>query len=236
MSSISARAVTALAALDGVDLAPLKDDTGATDALMQDFKRFLALKAAHKDFYAALLSPSPRIDEVWHALILDTLLYKEACEAMLGEGEFIHHNPRGMADAAARDARLRRTLSSYKDAFGSAPLTGWPAAAAQPRAAAPAAAPAAPAQSAAANRSRRRAVNDEADHERPAQRPRYAMQINVRTLDGRTLHLDVRPSDSIDDVKRQIYTSDDGTPPDQQRLVHAGKQLERRGRAVGVAE
>ena len=49
---------------------------GATDAsaaLTIDFKRFMALKAAHKDYYAALLSPSPRVDQLWHALILDTL-------------------------------------------------------------------------------------------------------------------------------------------------------------------
>ena len=58
----------------------------------------------------ALLSPSPRVDELWHALILDTLAYKEACEAMLGAGGFLHHDPRGgraaLATSAAFSARI----------------------------------------------------------------------------------------------------------------------------------
>ena len=68
--------------LDAVDFTPLQQETGASEAVLEDFKRFLALKAANKDFYAALLSPSPRVDELWHAFILDTLAYKEACESI----------------------------------------------------------------------------------------------------------------------------------------------------------
>ena len=49
------------------------ETANASAALVRDFKRFMALKAAHKDYYAALLSPSPGVDELWHALILDTL-------------------------------------------------------------------------------------------------------------------------------------------------------------------
>ena len=99
----------AYASLANVDWSPLKADTNASDALLDDYKKFLALKAAQSDFYAALLSPSPQVDELWHAHILDTLAYKEACEAMLGAGGFIHHDPRGGRDAAARNTRLRRT-------------------------------------------------------------------------------------------------------------------------------
>ena len=111
--------------LDAVDFTPLQQETGASEAVLEDFKRFLALKAAHNDFYAALLSPSPRVDELWHALILDTLAYKETCEHMLGAGGFIHHNPRGGNDAAERRTRLNRTVAFYKAAFGN-PLTPWP--------------------------------------------------------------------------------------------------------------
>ena len=102
MSTPHTKAVQLRRALDHIDFGPLQQETGASAALLEDFKRFLALKAAHKDFYAALLSPSPRVDELWHAFILDTLVYQEACEAMLGDGGFIHHNPRGGRDAAAR--------------------------------------------------------------------------------------------------------------------------------------
>ena len=51
------------------------------------------------------------------------------------------------------------------------------------------------------------------------------MNLYVKTLTGKTIAIQQRPNDTILDVKKTVQEKE-GIPPDQQRFVCNGKQLE----------
>lgn len=94
------------------------------DSVFREYRHFMELKVAVGKYDATQLSPSSLVDAMWHLHILNTRQYS-AMRADLPS--FIHHNPDGGKDAAARCIRYQMMLVAYRARFGEiTPSAIWP--------------------------------------------------------------------------------------------------------------
>ncbi len=185
-----------------LDFGRIQAHVHATDDGVDDYKRWLALRAASPDCWH-LLSPSDNMDALWHAHILDTRAYKQCNDLLFGEGqEFMHHDPYSGKDVATRTKRRDLTKRVWNLVYeGVGPKEGW-----GPE-------PSEDGGAARASKRKRRRVSDD------------AYELFIKTLLGRTRTVKVDDKTSILDLKCMLYDMGEA-PPDQLRLIFAGKQLE----------
>ena len=83
---------------------------------VREVLRFLALTSLSD----VGLTPSPRVDDAWHEMILCTREYAALCQRYFGR--FVHHDPGGSDDLNLR--RFRETLGLYNLCYGP-PYPQW---------------------------------------------------------------------------------------------------------------
>ena len=89
----------------------------SVENILNEVLRFLAL-VAH---YNETLTPSRKVDDAWHELILFTRVYAEFCQSRFGR--FIHHFPGG--GKTKNELLYRQTLELYRRHFGEPDSRFW---------------------------------------------------------------------------------------------------------------
>ena len=195
------RAKENYAVLKLFDLSPLEKAARTNCRGVDDYKKFLAIRAALPGIDTDL-SPTDDMDAVWHAHILDTVSYQRCCGALLGTGNLVHHNPYTGDDLAMRQARRELLKKVWGDVFEDAPALGWGV------------------DPSACETYERRLTG-----RKRRRRSSHEYQIFVKLLTGRTTTLEVDHQTEVEDLKLMLYDRNEAPLP-QMRLIFAGTQLE----------
>lgn len=92
------------------------DHDVARQGLQEVLKFLLLISETNKK-----LTPSQKVDLIWHEFILCTRIYNEVCHTHFGR--FIHHHPGGTNEENRR--QYKNTLKTYSDNFGEPPYFFW---------------------------------------------------------------------------------------------------------------
>lgn len=99
-------------------------DATHLDLMEQEYRRFLAM---HLVYPEAEVVPCSMVDEIWHQHILDTIAYRQDCEALFGE--FLDHYPyfgmQSEQEAQELQDAYGDTLEIYEREFGTPPDGTW---------------------------------------------------------------------------------------------------------------
>ncbi len=95
----------------------IESDSEIASQGLQEVLRFLFLISETNK----VLTPSQKVDLIWHEFILFTKMYDQICHTHFGR--FIHHHPGGTDEANRR--QFKYTLKAYNEYFGEPAYFFW---------------------------------------------------------------------------------------------------------------